>query len=200
MISYDGSSSLMGLCSRKKSQCFAHSKWLLCVASSVMAWVAWLCGFCSLTTGENCLHHFEMALFTSNLTMLAIVRGVHFVNSQHEFPCTTCIMYVCLLLGILHDLRQWPITGSFMTDALQVLHSHKQGRSSTTETLLQPFNTLRLRQNGGHFAEDILKCIFLNENVWISIKIPLKFVHNVSINNIPALLQIMAWVWPGKEP
>ena len=33
------------------------------------------------------------------------------------------------------------------------------------------FNTLRLRQNGCHFADDIFKCIFLNKNVWISIKV-----------------------------
>ena len=26
-------------------------------------------------------------------------------------------------------------------------------------------NTLRLRQNGRHFPDDILKCIFLNENI-----------------------------------
>ena len=32
-------------------------------------------------------------------------------------------------------------------------------------------NTLRPRQNGRHFADDIFKCIFLNENVWIPIKI-----------------------------
>ena len=32
-------------------------------------------------------------------------------------------------------------------------------------------NTLRPRQNGRHFPDDIFKCIFLNENVWISIKI-----------------------------
>ena len=28
-------------------------------------------------------------------------------------------------------------------------------------------NTLRPRENGRHFADDILKCIFLNEKVWI---------------------------------
>ena len=33
-----------------------------------------------------------------------------------------------------------------------------------------------MRQNGRHFADDILICIFFNENVWISIKISLKFV------------------------
>ena len=42
-------------------------------------------------------------------------------------------------------------------------------------------------------ADDFFKCIFLNENVWISISISLKFVPEVRINNIPALLQIMAW-------
>ena len=38
------------------------------------------------------------------------------------------------------------------------------------------FNTLRQRQNGPHFPDDIVKCIFLNENVWIPIKISLKLV------------------------
>ena len=38
------------------------------------------------------------------------------------------------------------------------------------------FNTLRLRQNGCHFADDIFKYIFLNKNVSIVIKILLKFV------------------------
>ena len=41
------------------------------------------------------------------------------------------------------------------------------------------------RQNGHHFTNDIFKCIFLNENVRISIKISLMFVPKVRINNIP---------------
>ena len=45
----------------------------------------------------------------------------------------------------------------------------------------------------------IFKCIFLNENVWISIKISLKVVLKVSINKIPALVQIMAWRRPGDK-
>ena len=49
-------------------------------------------------------------------------------------------------------------------------------------------NTLRPRQNGRHFADDIIKCIFLNVNVWIPIKISLKFVRKGPINNIPALV------------
>ena len=61
-------------------------------------------------------------------------------------------------------------------------------------------NTLRPRQNGRHFADDIFKCIFLNENVWIPIKISVKFVPKGPINNIPALVQIMAWRRPGDKP
>ena len=61
-------------------------------------------------------------------------------------------------------------------------------------------NTLRPRQNGRHFADDIFKCIFLNENAWILLKISLKFVPKVRINNIPALIQIMAWRRPGDKP
>ena len=62
------------------------------------------------------------------------------------------------------------------------------------------FNTLRQRQNGRHFPNDNFKWIFLNENVWISINISLKFVPWGPINNIPTLVQIMAWRWPDDKP
>ena len=61
-------------------------------------------------------------------------------------------------------------------------------------------NTLRPRQNGRRFADDTFKRIFLNENVRISIKISLKFVPKGPINNIPALVQIMAWRRSGDKP
>ena len=61
-------------------------------------------------------------------------------------------------------------------------------------------NTLRPRQNGRHFADDSFKRNFMNENVRISINISLKFVPKGLINNIPALVQIMAWRRPGDKP
>ena len=61
-------------------------------------------------------------------------------------------------------------------------------------------NTLTPRYNGRHFADDILKCIFLNENAWILINISLKSIHKGQINNIPALVQIMPWRRPGDKP
>ena len=83
--------------------------------------------------------------------------------------------------------------------------------SSTRSTQLQQWslspvfprgvlNTLRPRQYCRHFTDDIFKCIFMNENVWILIKISLKYVPKVRINNIPALVQIMAWRRLGDKP
>ena len=57
------------------------------------------------------------------------------------------------------------------------------------------FNTMRPRQNCRHF-----QLIFLNENAWILLKNALKFVQKVKINNIPSLVQIMAWRRLGDKP
>ena len=62
------------------------------------------------------------------------------------------------------------------------------------------FKHIEAEPNGRHFADDIFKCIFLNESVWISIKILLKSVPKGPINNIPAMVQIMAWRRPGDKP
>ena len=61
-------------------------------------------------------------------------------------------------------------------------------------------NTLRPRHNGRHFEDSIFKCIFLNEIILILIKISLKFILKSPINTIAALVQIMAWHWPGNKP
>ena len=60
-------------------------------------------------------------------------------------------------------------------------------------------NTLRLRQDGWRYS-DIFKCIFVYENVWVSIEILLKIVPQGPINNIPALVQIMALHQPDDKP
>ena len=84
---------------------------------------------------------------------------------------------------------------------LKLIHVSKRGYWwNDMETL----NTLRLRQNCHHLHDltDFFKFILLNENVWISLEndISLKFVPKVRINNIPALVQIMAWRRPGDKP
>ena len=52
-------------------------------------------------------------------------------------------------------------------------------------------------QNGRHFPDDIFICNFVDENIWILIKIPLKFVPKGPMNNIPAVVgeELGAIIW-----
>ena len=66
--------------------------------------------------------------------------------------------------------------------------SYKLYRNGIARIGLQLKYTLRPRQNGRHFSDDIFKWIFLNGNVWISINISRKFVPRGPINNILTLV------------
>ena len=112
----------------------------------------------------------------------------------HSVP-PWCFLAVCDIVcytecrGLIYvEWRDMSARSRFNTVKLQCQH------------LINHFNTLRPRQNGRRFPDDIFKCIFLNENAWISIKISLKFVPRGPINNIQALVQIMAWRRPGDKP
>ena len=72
--------------------------------------------------------------------------------------------------------------------------------AATVMTWPESLNIFRPEQDGRLFADDIFKCIFMNDDIWISIKIPLKFIHKGLINNSPALVQILAWRRPGDKP
>ena len=50
----------------------------------------------------------------------------------------------------------------------------------------------RPRQNDRQFVDDSFRYIFLNENAWMKNKISLKSVPKGPINNIPALVLVMA--------
>ena len=55
-------------------------------------------------------------------------------------------------------------------------------------------------ENGYDFAEDIFRCIFMNDKFCILIKISLKFVPKGAVDNNPALVEIMAWRRIGDKP
>ena len=55
-------------------------------------------------------------------------------------------------------------------------------------------------QNGLRFADDILRCIFVNEKFRILMKLLLKFVPMGPFDSNPALVQIMAWHRIGDTP
>ena len=71
-----------------------------------------------------------------------------------------------------------------------------RGRAWATMVLTH----LPLNKMAALLADDIFKCIFLNENEEIPIKISLAFFLKGMINNIPALVQIKAWHRPGSKP
>ena len=49
-------------------------------------------------------------------------------------------------------------------------------------------------------ADDNFKCVFLNENYKIPIRIPLKFVLKSPFDKTSALVQVMAWCRTGENP
>ena len=97
--------------------------------------------------------------------------------------------YYRLRLGI----RYSDVSGLFYQNCVSDIRSCNNMPQTT-------LNTLRQRQNGRHFPYDNFKWIFLNESVWISIGISLNVVTNGPINNIQALVRIMAWHRPGDKP
>ena len=110
-------------------------------------------------------------------------------NLTFQWPCSGSDKFSCLAVGqVTSKVNLSYVSGNYLFRA-----AIKSSRS-------QWVNTLRLRQNGCHFADNIFKCIFLNKNVWIVIDISLKFVLKSQINNILSLVQIMAWHWPGDKP
>ena len=111
----------------------------------------------------------------------------------------------CLGLNVLSVVYVFPSTHPHSKKVnSQTIHCLNQwwSNSQTHIRIIRPqcVNTLRLRKNGRHFADDTFKHIFLNENVRISIKISLQFVSKSPIKNIPTLVQIMAWHRPGDKP
>ena len=123
-------------------------------------------------------------MFTSVYNLILVSFG----PSVIQFLCQqVLVMYIWC-----NDVRSDSVKMAFLPVMLS-------GKWDWNPKIL-PVNTLRLRQNGRHFADVTFKRIFLNENIGISIKISLKFVPKGPINNIPALVQVMAWRRPGHKP
>ena len=86
-------------------------------------------------------------------------------------------------LGPCSDARVWNTTyfKSIYMNRISLTHWGRDKMDATSQTTLS-------------------NAFSLNENVRISIKNSLKFVPKGSINNIPALVQIMAWRRLGDKP
>ena len=83
-------------------------------------------------------------------------------------------------------------TGSLSANARKLLDESEDRKLKELGEAWPKVNTLRPRPNDRHFADDIFKCIFLKENLWISTKISLKYVRHGLIDKKSALVQKMA--------
>ena len=59
---------------------------------------------------------------------------------------------------------------------------------------------LKLEQNVCHLSDGIFKWSFLNENIWFSNKISLKYAPQGQIDHESTLVQVMAWYLTGDRP
>ena len=133
---------------------------------------SWL--FCSLQSLRWCCTQFQHHQCVSNRDTAALHLSISSAS-------------------ILEDVSIWKCH----PNNTGILIIHTKIRMIVSVIYLCIFNSLRQRLNRRPFADDIFKCIFLNENEWILPWISLKFVQ---ISNIPALVQIIAWCLPGHKP
>ena len=74
-------------------------------------------------------------------------------------------------------------------------HCSPKCRAPYGSTTSQLVNSSSPGQTARHFADDIFKCFFLNENVYISIYISLKFVPDVKL----IIFQYWFRLWLGAD-
>ena len=99
---------------------------------------------------------------------------------------------------------QQTITKPNLTKIHVAMHMASLGRNELMFQWLFGFTYILTHWEGRNKMDAISQTTFSSAfswlKFWIPIKISLKFVLKGSINNIPALVQIMAWRRPGDKP
>ena len=110
------------------------------------------------------------------------------ISFKNSFKVHNSTSVLSIPIGCLICIKKWPN-----------LISLKYKKISLFLPYWLHITTFRRRQNGRHFSVDIFKWISFNENVWILIKLSLKFVTKGPIYNNPTLVLIMACCRPGFQ-
>ena len=120
----------------------------------------------------------------------------------HNISLQTCDPQVCNQRSLTPEIGVWPSVRSALIrfGNFSARKAHQMIIVSLFPYIHRYINTLRPRQNGRHFEDDIFKRIFLNENVIIFFQILLNFAPKGPICNTSALDQIMAWRRSGDKP
>ena len=128
----------------------------------------------------------------------------HFPETNAAYLISLGLELTEIVVSAFEHMFEKPFSGSRGVDLSEIYCQEmvfpKPQNGVQTWRKFGALKTLGPGQNGRYFADDVFKCIFLNENVWILVRISLKFVPNGPINSIPSLVQIMAWRRPGDKP
>ena len=116
--------------------------------------------------------------------LLKVVILYQFVSGTSWFEATACIPIDISMPTTVSDMTKFPnIVGSRYNGCSFSGGFSKYGILNINCCIIcikflpkGPINTLRPRQNGRYFPDDIFKGMFLNENDWISIKISMKLI------------------------
>ena len=99
-----------------------------------------------------------------------------------------------------HKLAYILLTSISRYSDLDMQNSIFHQQASSALQFHRHINTLWPIQNGRHIADDVFRCILLNQNILISFRISLKFVPNGPISNSPETVEIMTWRRSGAKP
>ena len=138
---------------------------------------AWISNYNNYEVWDEITHPFPnfKSYIVENLELIS-----NFISHFNCVRITVC--FACELCSL--DINNYQNSHQITDQQCQRTISN----NSHTWSCIKMYLHLKPTQNGRHSADDIFKCIFFNENVWIPIKISLKFVPKGSINNIPVLV------------
>ena len=95
--------------------------------------------------------------------------------------------------SIIGDNPFWAVDFAKEMDVGEIQIRNTEG-SGELHCIHAYYNIRRARQTGRHFAGDILKCIFMNNNIFYFVSISKKFVTRILIDDKTAL--VMEWIFP----
>ena len=160
--------------------CFYHKERLQCHTFTGKYHNGYAGGWIYVTIYMEQLSTINRTLFIKSKWSLKFIDS-HALRAHVHFYCIT-ISVSCFFAGII------------------LLWNHILSSLYTVTSLNTDINSSTPEQNGRHFADDIFKCIFVNEKFRNSVKSLLNCILEGPIDNNPALDKTMAWHQKGDKP
>ena len=150
----------------------------------------------------NLMASFNHFAFSITILALASHHRKAFNTRHHEYKGYKVFIYENIKYDIATFLAKREIIWLILRSVKPILGEAKHFIRYSVKRIDWGWliNSSSPGQNGRHFADDLFKCIFLNEKFCISIRISLKIVPKCSIDNKSALVQVMVWRRTGDNP